>query len=93
MIAKQYRLFEDCSLRELKGKFLVMVYPKGGQKPFALEVNESFAFLFQTAQRLEVFDVDALANAVVNEYKIDLNRAKEEVEHTLEIWLQYGLIK
>ena len=43
--------------------------------------------------KAEVFDADALANAVVNEYKIDLDRAKEEVEHTLEMWFQYGLIK
>lgn len=80
-------------MRELNGKFLLIVYPEAPGKPFALDVNEAFAFLFKEAQRLETFTVGDLAEELVKQYELPKDKALKDVELTVESWIQNGLAK
>lgn len=70
------RLRQDCSIRSLRGKYLLFVRADAGDVS-SWEVNESFAFLFETLQGSD-FDSRDIAKILVDEYGLDAGLADGE---------------
>lgn len=90
---KKYSIIGDCSIRELGGKFLMMVYPGNGQEPYALQVNESFARLYGLVKDLDSFTEDYLVAAIAAEYGLSPEAAGAEAAKTLKLWEEQCLVK
>jgi len=86
------RLSDHCVLLEMRGKYLLMLPTPaaGGQE--ALQVNESFAFLWKTFQRRDDFTGDEIAGALLERYGLDPAEAAAETEKMIAIWKEKGLL-
>ncbi|MCR4571047.1 MAG: PqqD family protein [Bacteroidales bacterium] len=89
---KTYSVNSDCSVRELSGKYLMMVYSKD-KAPYALQVNESFARLYRLVKDRGSFTEEELAGIISTEYKLTPDEAKAEAARTLELWKEQCLLK
>ena len=84
------RLIDEAILRELRGKHLLLVFDKAGTR--ALEVNESFAFLWNKVVGTD-FSADDLVSALCEEYGLKPEQAREDVLNTISIWEEKHLLK
>lgn len=87
-----YSLQVTGSVRELGGKFLLIVYPRN-LSPYALEINESFARMFRWAQTRKSFQETELSDFLVSEYGISPQYAHSEAHSTIALWQENNLIE
>lgn len=79
------RLSGLCTLLEMRGKYLLLLpsVDKGGQE--ALQVNESFAFLWRALEGKEFSPADVAA-ALQQEYGLDPEEAIRESDRIIALW-------
>lgn len=83
----QFKLRNDCSVMELRGRYLLML--PGGK---TLQVNESFAWLWEVASR-GLFSADSLAKAICEEYDSTPEDAAGQAEQTIMLWRQLDVLQ
>lgn len=83
------RLTDEAILRESRGKLILLVFNNKGTR--AMEVNESFAFLWNKFSDID-FSVEDLASALVEEYGIDPEAAQADASQTVSIWKESSLL-
>ena len=84
------RLTDEAILRESRGKLILLVFNNKGTR--AMEVNDSFAFLWNKFSDID-FSVEDLASALVEEYGIDAEAAQIDASQTVSIWRESSLLK
>jgi len=84
------RLIENAILREVRGKWLLLIFNDRGTK--AMEVNESFSFLWNRFSQKD-FQVEDLAGALIEEYKLTPDAAMKDAGDTIDLWRSKHLIK
>ena len=84
------RLIDEAILKESRGKLILLVFDKNGTR--AMEVNESFAFLWNKFSGTD-FTAEDLASALVEEYGIDPESASVDALSTISIWKDSLLLK
>ena len=84
------KVIGECSLRDVQGKKILLVF--GGPDPRYLEVNESFALLWEKASQGD-FTADDLASTLVEVYGLDVPTALQEAVSTIELWKKYLLLE
>ena len=84
------RLTDEAILRESRGKLILLVFNNKGTR--AMEVNESFAFLWNKFSGTD-FTTEDLASALVEEYGIDPESASVDATSTITIWKDSLLLK
>ena len=84
------RLTDEAILRESRGKLILLVFNNKGTR--AMEVNESFAFLWNKFSGTD-FSTEDLASALVEEYEIDPESASVDASSTISIWKDSLLLK
>ena len=84
------RLTDEAILKESRGKLILLVFENKGTR--AMEVNESFAFLWNKFDGID-FTVEDLALALVEEYGIDPESAQADASQTVSIWKESSLLK
>lgn len=84
------RLIDEAILKESRGKLILLVFDKNGTR--AMEVNESFAFLWNKFSGTD-FSTEDLASALVEEYEIDPESASVDALSTISIWRDSLLLK
>ena len=84
------RLTDEAILRESRGKLILLVFNNKGTR--AMEVNDSFAFLWNKFSDID-FSVEDLASALVEEYGIDSEAAQADASQTVSIWKESSLLK
>lgn len=90
---KRYSVIPECSVRDLGGKYLLMVYP-ARETPYALDVNESFARMFQWAKGQETpFTEEDLARFLEEEYGLASAEALDDARSTIQLWQENHLIQ
>ena len=72
-------------------KYMLFVYPEQG-KARGLQINESFAALFEAVSALDSFGKDTLADFLTEHYGLGPEQAGQEAGKTIELWLGEGLI-
>lgn len=88
----RYTIIPECSVRDLGGKYLLMVYP-AHEPPYALDVNESFARMFQWARQQEKpFSEEDLARFLEQEYGLAPAQALDNARSTIQLWQENHLI-
>ena len=83
------RLIDQAILRELRGKPILLVFNNKGTR--ALEVNESFAFLWGKFQGRD-FSLQEIARALVEEYDIAPETAENDALGVISIWKEKDLL-
>lgn len=58
-----------------------------------LSINETAAWLWNEAGRQVVFSVDSLAEAICEEYDVDLETARTDVDSLLTQWKELGIVE
>lgn len=86
-----YRFRPRCILREMGSRHVLMVIPPVGQEGFALQVNDSYAFLFRQVYGTS-FTLDDLAQVLSENYSLPRDVAKAEAAIALNLWKEQGLI-
>ena len=86
-----YRFRPRCILREMGSRHVLMVIPPIGQEGFALQVNDSFAFLFRQVYGTS-FTLEDLTKALSENYSLPRDVAMAEATVTLNLWKKQGLI-
>ena len=81
------KLRSDCSLMELRGRFL-LILPDGR----SLQVNGGFAWLWRFAAK-GVFSASSLQEALLAEFDLTPDEAAEQVRQTLDLWDRIGVIQ
>lgn len=84
------RLIDEAILKESRGKLILLVFDMNGTR--AMEVNESFAFLWNKFNGTD-FTTEDLASALVEEYGIDPESASVDASSTITIWKDSLLLK
>jgi len=87
------RLSGQCLLLEMRGKYLLMTpaAAEGGQE--ALQVNESFAFLWRQFRGKVDFSVAEVAQALQEQYGLDADEAEAESGKMVDLWRERGLLE
>lgn len=82
------RLSALCRLHRMRGRDVLMIYQ---DRPLALEVNESFAFLWKNlfGKDFTLEDVSALLQ---NHYGLDPSDALEEARKIVALWQEQQLM-
>ena len=83
------KVIGECTLREVQGKKVLLIF--GGPQPRYLEVNDSFALLWEKAAEGE-FTAEDLAATLVEVYGLDTPMALQEAVSTIELWKEYHLL-
>ena len=83
------RLTDKAILRESRGKLILLVFNNKGTK--AMEVNESFAFLWDHFQGKD-FSLPDIANTLIKEYELDSETAMNEALGILSLWREKDLL-
>ena len=58
-----------------------------------LSLNESAAWIWNKAQEMGSFTVDALAEKLCEEYKVEMPEAQQDISNILQEWQQLGVIE
>ena len=85
------KLPEDCTVLELKGKYLLS-FPDTTGVMRSFEINESFAYLVHTFTG-EVFTLTDLADALQDHFGIDPIRATADAGAAIRSWRRIRLIQ
>ena len=82
------KLSPKCRLHRRRGKYTLMVYDS---QPVALEVNETFAFLWEhfSGKEFTPEDVSAL---LVEHFGLETKVAAAETEGVIELWESQHLL-
>lgn len=82
------KLSPKCRLHRRRGKYVLMVYVS---QPLALEVNDSFAFLWEqlSGKDFTPWDVSALLQ---EHYGLEEDRAASETEGIIHLWESQQLL-
>lgn len=83
------RLIEQAILRELRGKPILLVFNNKDTK--VMEVNESFAFLWDCFQG-KVFSLPDIAATLSEEYDLDSETAMNEALGVVSLWREKNLL-
>ena len=84
------RLSSLCTLLEMRGKYLLLLPSADLRGQEALEVNESFAFLWRTLEG-KVFSAADVAAALQQEYDLDPEIALRESDRIIALWKERQL--
>ena len=84
------KVIGECTLREVQGKKVLLIF--GGPQPRYLEVNDSFALLWEKAAEGE-FTADDLASVLTTTYGMDAAQARTEADATIALWKQHHLLE
>lgn len=79
------RLSGLCTLLEMRGKYLLLLPSADMRGQQALEVNQSFAFLWRTLEGKEFSPADVAA-ALQQEYGLDPEDAAREAGQVIALW-------
>lgn len=82
------RLFPSCKIHQHRGKWTLMVY---GQTAKALEVNESFALLWEHFDGRD-FSEEDLRTHLVTEYGLDDETAATQACAIIDLWKAQELL-
>lgn len=58
-----------------------------------LTLNETAAFLWNTASEVSEFDVEFLSAKICEEYEVSVEQAKADVSEIVKQWLEVGVIE
>ena len=85
------KLVEGFRLRDVMGQATV-IGEGVGQVDFTklITLNESAAYLWESVAGKE-FDIDTLADLLIERYSIDRNLAKKDAEAIASKWVEIGL--
>ena len=85
------KLIEGFRLRDVMGQATV-IGEGVGQVDFnkLITLNESAAYLWESVAGKE-FDIDTLADLLIERYSIDRNLAKKDAEAIASKWVEIGL--
>lgn len=83
------RLTDEAILRESRGKLILLVFKNKDTK--AMEVNESFAFLWNYFQG-KVFSLPDIADTLSKEYDLDSETAMSEAHGVVSLWREKNLL-
>ncbi len=81
------------TLRKLVGEYIIV--PEGQELVNfnkMIVLNESAAYLWKNTCNLESFDVNTLANLLVEKYGIDEDTASADSSATATKWLEEGIV-
>lgn len=87
------KIVDGFKLREVCGEFVVV--PEGSKLVNfnkMLSLNGSAAFLWKAVEGKD-FDVQMLADLLVNEYKIDSALALSDAGKILDKWVEIGVVR
>ncbi len=84
------RLSGLCTLLEMRGKYLLLLPSADMRGQKALEVNQSFAFLWRTLEGKEFSPADVAA-ALRQEYGLDPEAADREAGQVIALWKERQL--
>ena len=85
------KLLPETTLREVRGRHLLMIYRPGASGVMALEVNESFAFLWEHLAGKD-FTPEDVAVLLQTHYQMPLEQARAETEKILRLWREEQLL-
>ena len=81
------RLRSDCSVMELRGKYLLM------GPNLSLEVNDGFKALWDVAAALGEFSAESLAGKIAAVFDISEKDALAEAEKAISLWEKHSLTR
>lgn len=84
---------QGLTLRKLVGEYIIV--PEGQELVNfnkMIVLNESAAYLWKNTCNLESFDVNTLANLLVEKYGIDEDTASADSSATATKWLEEGIV-
>lgn len=58
-----------------------------------ISLNETAAYLWEEAARQGDFGIDSLVKALTDEYDVDEERARGDVEHIVGEWQKIGVVE
>jgi hypothetical protein len=87
-IKKGFKLREVCGQNVIMGEGLEAI--NFGK---LLALNESAAWLWQQAQDMGDFTIEALADRLYDEYEITLEQAKTDVAEIITEWQNIGVVE
>ncbi len=93
MTSNRYHIVPECVLRQLGDKYLLLVYPSDEDDSYALQINESFAFLLEKILNQPSFTEEEVSSLLTSQYDLSEEEARAESEKTLALWLNNGLIQ
>ncbi len=87
------KIVDGFKMREVCGEYVVV--PEGAKLVNfnkMLSLNGTAAFLWKSVEGKE-FDEDTLVNALLNEYSVDEEKAREDVKVLIDKWIKLGVVK
>lgn len=84
---------QGLTLRKLVGEYIIV--PEGQELVNfnkMIVLNESAAYLWKNTCNLESFDVNTLANLLVEKYGIDEDTASADSSATATKWIEEGIV-
>ena len=82
------RLSPLCRLHRMRGRYVLMLYQ---DRPQALEVNESFAFLWKNLSGKD-FSLEDVSGLLVDHYALEPADAEEEARKIVSLWEEEQLM-
>ena len=58
-----------------------------------ISMNESSAYLWQNAQKMESFSAEDLANLLTEQYEVEYEQALADSTTLMQQWLQAGIVE
>jgi len=86
------RLSDQAWMMEMRGVHLLMLPPADGRGQQALQVNESFAFLWERFRKADSFSSGDVAEALADQYGLEADEAAVEAGRTIELWDKWKLL-
>ena len=77
-----------CKLHGRPGRYVLMLYQS---KPLALEVNDSFAFLWEQLYGKD-FSIEDVSGLLVEHYDLEPSDASEEARKIVTLWEEQQLM-
>lgn len=90
-MVERYRMTGNCSLRSLRGSFLLTVCSSGREERY--KVNGSFADVFGHFRALPYFLVADITAFLLENFDISEPDAQSEADRVLAIWKHYGIVE
>ena len=84
------RLIDLCTLRDVRDKKVLLVFGNGDSR--FLEVNESFALLWERLQERSFTEEDVVG-ILMETYGLDETSARKEAADVVTLWQQHHLLQ
>lgn len=88
------RLKQGFELQDICGEQILV--PQGEENldfTKLITLNETAAFIWNTARALGDFSIEQLTAAVCEEYEVEPAQASNDIQNVLEAWKQEGLVE